>query len=99
MASPKVRMGAIAFDESGPCPVNDISHLPGWPRHDLERAGFMTMRERLSRRAASQHYAASGILRWRDEQFGDSSSPLWMVPCRLVSHGPDVPSCPCLKAS
>jgi hypothetical protein len=24
---------AVAFDESGSCLVNDVSHLPGWPFH------------------------------------------------------------------
>ena len=33
---------AIAFDESGSCPVNDVSHLPGWPFH----AGYCSGRFR-----------------------------------------------------
>src|ERR1700683_1744169 len=24
---------SVAFDESDPCPVDDVGHLPGWPCH------------------------------------------------------------------
>src|SRR5262249_52933944 len=29
--------------------------------------------------------------RWRDDLFGESISPLWMVPCELESKGPNAP--------
>ncbi len=46
-----------------------------------------TVRER----GVTTLFLTFGALRWRDDQFGDSVSPLWMVPCEIVRKGPDAP--------
>lgn len=48
-------------------------------------------RTTVEERGVTTLYLAFGALHWRDESFGDSVSPLWMVPCQLISRGPDAP--------
>src|SRR5207253_1472605 len=36
-------------------------------------------------------YLTFGALNWREESFGESVSPLWMVPCQFISKGPSAP--------
>jgi hypothetical protein len=48
-------------------------------------------RTTVEERGLTTLYLTFGTLCWRDELFGDSVSPLWMVPCQLTSRGPDAP--------
>lgn len=48
-------------------------------------------RTTVEERGVTTLHAVFGILHWRDEQFGELSSPLWMVPCQFASRGPDAP--------
>ena len=48
-------------------------------------------RTTIEERGVTTLYLTLGALQWRDDRFGDSVSPLWMVPCELISQGPDVP--------
>jgi hypothetical protein len=48
-------------------------------------------RTTIEERGVTTLYLTLGALRWRDDRFGDSLSPLWMLPCELISQGPDVP--------
>jgi hypothetical protein len=48
-------------------------------------------RTTVEERGLTTLYLTFGTLRWRDELFGDSVSPLWMIPCQLTSKGPDAP--------
>jgi hypothetical protein len=48
-------------------------------------------RTTLEERRLTTLYLTFGAMRWRDELFGESVSPLWMVPCQLASKGPDAP--------
>ena len=46
-------------------------------------------RTTLEERGVTTLYITFGALRWKDDQFGDSVSPLWMIPCEFESKGPD----------
>lgn len=48
-------------------------------------------RTTLEERGVTTLYLTLGALRWNDDQFGDSVSPLWMIPCEFESKGPDAP--------
>lgn len=47
-------------------------------------------RTTVEERGVTTLYVTLGALRWRDDRFEDSVSPLWMVPCELARQGPDV---------
>lgn len=48
-------------------------------------------RTTLEERGVTTLYLTLGTLRWKDDQFGDSVSPLWMIPCEFEAKGPDAP--------
>jgi hypothetical protein len=48
-------------------------------------------RTTVEERGVTTLHLTFGALQWRDELFGESVSPLWMVPCELESKGPDAP--------
>lgn len=48
-------------------------------------------RTTVEERGVTTLYLTLGALRWKDDLFGDSISPLWMVPCEFESKGPDAP--------
>jgi len=48
-------------------------------------------RTTLEERGVTTLYLTLGALRWKDDLFGDSTSPLWMVPCEFESKGPAAP--------
>jgi very-short-patch-repair endonuclease len=48
-------------------------------------------RTTLEERGVTTLYLTLGALRWKDDLFGDSISPLWMVPCEFESKGPNAP--------
>ncbi|MGA2325780.1 MAG: DUF3320 domain-containing protein [Bryobacteraceae bacterium] len=45
----------------------------------------------LEERGVTTLYLTFGTLRWKDDPFGDSVSPIWMIPCEFESKGPDAP--------
>lgn len=48
-------------------------------------------RTTVEERGVTTLHLTFGALRWRDDLFGESISPLWMVPCELESKGPNAP--------
>jgi hypothetical protein len=52
---------------------------------------FDNARTTVEERGVTTLHLTFGALRWRDDLFGESVSPLWMVPCELESKGPDAP--------
>lgn len=48
-------------------------------------------RTTLEERGVTTLYLTFGALRWKDDMFEESVSPLWMVPCEFESKGPDAP--------
>ena len=61
---------------------------------DLLRAlkrTYDNARTTVEERGVTTLHLTFGALRWRDDLFGDSVSPLWMVPCELENKGPDAP--------
>lgn len=48
-------------------------------------------RTTIEERGVTTLYLTFGALRWNDDLFGESVSPLWMVPCEFESKGPDAP--------
>lgn len=74
-----VEPGDISFDAK---PIDLMRRL---------RRIYDNARTTLEERGVTTLYLTFGALRWKDEFFGDSVSPLWMVPCEFESKGPDAP--------
>ena len=74
-----VEPGDVSFDADAPDLMRRLRRIYDNARTTLEERGVTTL------------FLTFGALRWKDDQFGDSISPLWMVPCALSSKGPDVP--------
>jgi len=72
-----VEAGDITFDAKPPDLLRWLRRIHDNARTTLEERGVTTL------------YLTFGALRWKDELFGDSVSPLWMVPCEFESKGPD----------
>ena len=53
-------------------------------------------RTTIEERGVTTLYLTFGVLRWKDDLFGESVSPLWMVPCEFESKGPNAPLRLCL---
>jgi very-short-patch-repair endonuclease len=74
-----VEAGEVTFDAPPAELMRRLRRIYDNARTTLEERGVTTL------------YLTLGALRWRDEAFGDSLSPLWMVPCEFESKGPDAP--------
>jgi very-short-patch-repair endonuclease len=74
-----VEPGDISFDAKPLDLMRRIRRIHDNARTTLEERGVTTL------------YLTLGALRWKDDLFGDSVSPLWMVPCEFESKGPDAP--------
>jgi very-short-patch-repair endonuclease len=74
-----VNPGDITFDAKAAELLRALKRLHDNARTTVEERGVTTL------------HLTFGALRWRDELFGDSVSPLWMVPCELENKGPDAP--------
>lgn len=48
-------------------------------------------RTTLEERGVTTLHLSFGSLKWEDPVLGESSSPLWLVPCELTSQGPSAP--------
>jgi Protein of unknown function (DUF4011) len=74
-----VEPGDISFDAKPLDLMRRLRRIHDNARTTLEERGVTTL------------YLTLGALRWRDDSFRDSVSPLWMVPCEFESKGPDAP--------
>jgi very-short-patch-repair endonuclease len=74
-----VEPGDISFDAKPLDLMRRLRRIHDNARTTLEERGVTTL------------YLTFGALRWKDDQFGDSVSPLWMIPCEFESKGPDAP--------
>lgn len=72
----RVEPGDVAFDAA---PIDLMRRL---------RRIYDNARTTVEERGVTTLYLTFGILSWRDESLGESTSPLWMVPCELTSTGP-----------
>jgi very-short-patch-repair endonuclease/DNA polymerase III delta prime subunit len=48
-------------------------------------------RTTVQERGVTTLHVSFGVLKWEDPVLGESSSPLWLVPCELESQGPSAP--------
>jgi hypothetical protein len=74
-----VEPGEVTFDAPPAELMRRLRRIHDNARTTLEERGVTTL------------YLTLSALRWRDDAFGDSLSPLWMVPCEFESKGPDAP--------
>jgi len=75
----RIEAGDIELDASALELMRRLRRIYDNARTTVEERGVTTL------------YLTFGALHWRDELFGESVSPLWMVPCELASKGPDAP--------
>lgn len=71
-----IEPGDLTFDAKPVYLMRALKRLYDNARTTVEERGVTTL------------HLTFGALRWKDELFGDSVSPLWMVPCELESKGP-----------
>ena len=71
--------GDITFDAKPVDLMRALKRIYDNARSTVEERGVTTL------------HLTFGALRWRDDLFGESISPLWMVPCELERKGPDAP--------
>ena len=74
----QVEEGDVEFDASPLDLLRRLRRIHDNARTTIEERGVTTL------------FLTFGALHWRDDWLGDSTSPLWMVPCQLVSKGPNV---------
>lgn len=74
-----VDRGDITFDAKPLDLLRGLKRIYDNARTTVEERGVTTL------------HLTFGALHWRDELFGESISPLWMVPCELESKGPNAP--------
>jgi hypothetical protein len=72
-----VECGDLTFDMKPIDLMRALKRIYDNARTTVEERGVTTL------------HLAFGALRWHDDLFGDSVSPLWMVPCELESKGPN----------
>src|SRR5262249_7213927 len=75
----RIEPGEIEFDASALELMRRLRRIYDNAGTTVEERGVTTL------------YMTFGALHWKDELFGESVSPLWMVPCELKSKGPDAP--------
>jgi len=75
----QVHPGDIEFDAA---PIDLMRRL---------RRIYDNARTTVEERGVTTLYMTFGALWWREDALGESVSPLWMVPCQLVSKGPNAP--------
>jgi hypothetical protein len=75
----RVEPGDVALDAQPIDLMRRLRRIHDNARTTVEERGVTTL------------YLTFGALRWQDDLFEVSVSPLWMVPCELTSKGPDVP--------
>src|SRR5437868_1807542 len=71
--------GDITFDAKPVDLMRALKRIYDNARTTVEERGVTTL------------HLTFGALRWRDDLFGESISPLWMVPCEFESRGPNAP--------
>ena len=74
-----VEPGDIVLDANAADLMRRLRRIHDNARTTVEERGVTTL------------YLTFGALRWKDDLFGESVSPLWMVPCEFESKGPDAP--------
>ncbi|HAM44385.1 MAG TPA: hypothetical protein DCM67_05110 [Propionibacteriaceae bacterium] len=74
-----VEPGDVTFDSKPADLIRSLRRIHDNARTTVEERGVTTL------------HLTFGALRWRDDLFGESVSPLWMVPCELESKGPNAP--------
>jgi very-short-patch-repair endonuclease len=74
-----VEPGDISFDAKPLDLMRRLRRIHDNARTTVEERGVTTL------------HLTLGALRWKDDLFGDSVSPLWMVPCEFESKGPNAP--------
>ena len=72
-----VQAGDITFDARPLDLMRRLRRIHDNSRTSMEERGVTTL------------YLTFGALHWKDDQIGESVSPLWMVPCELESKGPE----------
>ncbi len=72
-----VEPGDIEFAESPADIMRRLRRIYDNARTTVEERGVTTL------------HLTFGVLRWRDDSLGESTSPLWMVPAQLISKGPN----------
>lgn len=72
----RIEPGDVAFDAA---PIDLMRRL---------RRIYDNAHTTVEERGVTTLYLTFGILSWRDESLGESTSPLWMVPCEFASSGP-----------
>ncbi|SPF34072.1 putative ATPase AAA [Candidatus Sulfopaludibacter sp. SbA4] len=78
-AEVRVEPGDVSFDVEPIDVMRSLRRIYDNARTTVEERGVTTL------------FVAFGALRWRDDLFGASISPLWMVPCEFASKGPNAP--------
>ncbi len=73
-----VEPGDVTFDAPPAEVMRRLRRVHDNARTSLEERGVTTL------------YLTLGALHWQDETFGDSVSPLLMVPCEFESKGPEI---------
>jgi len=68
--------GDVEFDATAVDLMRRLRRIYDNARTTVEERGVTTL------------YLTFGTLQWRDEGLGESTSPLWMIPCELTSTGP-----------
>lgn len=75
----KVEQGDIEFEFDAPLDLKrKLRRIYDNSRTTVEERGVITL------------YITFGVIRWYDEVLGDSVSPILLVPCELISKGPNV---------
>lgn len=75
----RVEPGDLVFDAR---PVDLLRRL---------RRIYDNARTTVEERGVTTLHLSFGVLKWEDPLLGESSSPLWLVPCELEGFGPNAP--------
>jgi hypothetical protein len=75
----RIEPGDLSFDARALDLMRRLRRIYDNARTTVEERGVTTL------------HLSFGVLKWEDPLLGESVSPLWLVPCELLSFGPNAP--------